>query len=326
MTANTGARTRLLCLVEILTMYSDEQNILSLDEICDWLHDYGYEVSKRNVLSDIKAVNTTPVKIISVSKPKKGYYIAKCFSQDAIRLILESIFSSDMLTESDIEYIKNYLRRNTCLPTLDLILNTTVNLNSLSPKRKVSGDALHNLRLAIRDKRRAVLSVSRAEPGDVFSEAKKTETVTVNPILLAVANGAVSLVFTRPESPNKAEFINMPRIEEVFLTEDEATEFIDDLTSAVNYFDGSSSKASSFTKDWIFIRFKAEDIEIVENHFSSPVQFRKDKKEGYCHAKVFTTIDDRLIGWLFVLADKIEIIAPHSLKELFENKAKQIIK
>ena len=74
-----NSRTRLLCLVEILTMYSDEHNILSADEICEKLKEYGYEVSKRNVLSDIKAINTTPIKIISVNQPKKGYYLAKEF-------------------------------------------------------------------------------------------------------------------------------------------------------------------------------------------------------------------------------------------------------
>lgn len=96
---NLSARTRLLALVEILTMYSDEQNIITIEEICTHLTDYGYEVSKRLVLADIKAINETPLKIIGVSTPKKGYYIAKCFSQDAIYLILEAIFSSDVLSE-----------------------------------------------------------------------------------------------------------------------------------------------------------------------------------------------------------------------------------
>lgn len=321
---NTNARTRLLCLVEIMTMYSDEQNILSIEEICDWLHDYGYNASKRNILSDIKAINTTPIKIVSVSKPKKGFYIAKYFSQDAIRLILESVFASDLLTEKDVEYIKKYLHRFTCVPTLDLILNTTINLNSLSPKRKVSGEAVHNLRLAIRDKRQAEITVHRSKPGDAFSEVRKTETITVNPIVLAVNNKSVSLVFTNINSPKKAEFIHTHRIESVKLLGTEATEFADDLTGAVNYFDSRSLNSSKAAKDWIFIRFKAENIELVENRFVSPIQVRKDDHEGYYVAKAYTTIDDSLIGWLFMQSNKIEIIAPASLKELFKEKAKNI--
>lgn len=324
MAENTNARTRLLCLVEIMTMYSDEHNILSIDEICDWLRDYGFDVTKRNVLSDIKAINTTPIKIVSVSKPKKGYYIAKSFSQEAISLILESVFSSDLLTETDVEYIKKFLRRCTCVPTLDLVFNTMINLNQFPSSRKESSDALNNLRHAIKDKKQAVLNVSRAIPGDSFSDARQVESITVNPIVLAVANGTVVLVFTQPESPKKAEYIHVSRIEEAAVIDSEATEFTDDLTSAVNYFGCEPSKMNLAEKSWLLLRFRTEDIDIIENRFHYPVQFRKDDKEGYCIAKVFTVIDYSLIGWLFTLSDKIEILSPTGLKKLFEENTKNI--
>lgn len=322
---NSNARTRLLILIEILTMYSDENNILSLDEICEHLHDYGYEVSKRNLLADIKAVNTTPIKIISVTKPKKGYYIVKNFSQDAIRLIMEAIFSSDILSEDETEYIKKYLRRSTCIPTFDLILNTTVNLNSYAPKRNTSAETLNQLRLAIRDKKAAILTVSRSIPGDAFSDSRKFETVTVNPIVLSVADGNVALIFSRTESPKKPEFINLPRIEKVNVLKQEATEFTDDLVSPASYFDGSQSEASYYFREWLMIRFRTEHIELIENRFNPPIQYRKDEKEGYCNAKVYTTFDDKLLGWLFALADKVEIVAPQKIKQMFEEKAKNIL-
>ena len=322
---NFNARTRLLVLVEILTMHSDENNILSIDEISNYLHDYGYEVSKRNLLADIKAVNTTPVKIISVSKPKKGYYIVKHFSQDAVRLILESIFSSDILSEEDTEYIKRYLRRNTCIPTLDLILNTTVNLNSYAPKRKASSETLNTLRLAIRDKQQAMLTVSRSVPGDVFSDARTFESVTVNPITLVVSDGNVALIFTKEETPQKSEFVNLPRIEEARILNNRASEYTGNIVSATNYFDGSKSEISYYFREWLLIRFKHEYIELVENYFISPVQYRKDEKDGYCIAKVYTTFDDKLLGWLFALSDKIEIVAPQKIRQMFEEKAKNIL-
>lgn len=321
MAENTNARTRLLCLVEIMTMYSDENHILSIEELCDWLHDYGYNATKRNVVADIKAINTTPIKIIGVSKPKKGYYIAKYFSQDAIGLILEAIFSSEILTEDDVEYIKNYLRRQVCIPTLDLVLNTTLNMNALAEKRKIPGETVRTLRTAIRDKKQAVLTVSRATPGDIFScDTRKKETVTVNPITLIVYEKAVALVFTRNETPKKPEYVHISRIEKAELSNNEATEFSDDLTSAVNYFDGSQPSSNFSAREWIILRFKAEDIEIVENRFDSPVQYKKDDREGYYVAKLSAPIDYSLIGWLFAMSDKIEVAAPEKLKNILKKK------
>jgi len=317
---NTNARTRLLSLVEIMTMYSDEQNILSIEEICGWLNDYGYNVSKRTVLSDIKAVNTTPIKIIAVSQPKKGYYIAKAFSQEAISLILESVFSSELLTDNDVEYIKKYLRRCTCIPTLNLVLDTMVNLNKLSPVRKELGDNIKNMRVAIKEKKQLELKISSPVPGDSFSTAREYTSLTVNPIVLAATNGTVVLVFTQTDSPQKAEYIHISRIESAIICNNDATEYADDLDSAENYFGHSPVGMNLAKKSWLLLRFRTEDIDIIENHFNYPVEFRKDDKDGYCIAKVCTTIDYSLIGWLFTLSDKIEILSPPGLTKLFTEK------
>ena len=175
-----SSRTRLLSLVEIMTMYSDEQNIISIDEICEKLTEYGYEASKRNVLADIKVINTTPVKIIQVNKPKKGYYLAKSFSQAAINMILEAVYSSPLLSEDNCSYIENYLRRNTCLATLDLILDTTSHFRSVAPQRRSCIDALYHIRLAIRDKKQTVITIARTVVGDSFSQSELYEELAIN--------------------------------------------------------------------------------------------------------------------------------------------------
>lgn len=321
MKTDLNARTRLLCLVEIMTMFSDEQNILSAEEIIEKLKEYDYGISKRTLTSDIKAVNETAAKIISVNKPKKGYYLAKPYLQHAVHLIIEAAYSSDTLSSDDVEYIKNYLHKTACLPLLDQILDTTVNLNFFSPKRDISDDALHNLRIAIKERKQAILTVSRIVPGDRFSAPEQLETVIVNPVKIVISSGLASLIFTRAITPKKAEFINLPRIRSAELIDEKSAEFNGDIRSSVNYFDGGKSKASMIKTDWLLIRFESKYLELIENHFSSPVQYRKDGDGYYC-AKVFTVINSTLVGWLLIHSDKIEIISPSGLKELFENKLK----
>lgn len=322
MAAEQNARARLLCLVEILTMYSDEFNILSIEEIAEKLKEYGYDVSIRTIISDIKAVNMTTVKIISVSTPKKGYYLAKSYSQYAIHLIVEAIFSSDFISENDIKYIANYLKRNTCLPSLDLVLETTKNLNAISPKREFSIDVLRTLRTAIKEKKKVKLVVSRIVPGDSFSESEKLEDVIVNPLKIAVSYGSTALVFVRDKLQEAAEFINLHRIKFAEAIVEEAYNYDFDTKSLINYFDGHRAKSSFHSTEWILLRFKSEFTELIENHFSSPVLFRKSAKDGYCVAKALTAINLDLLGWLFIHRDKIEIVSPQFLIELFEEKGK----
>ncbi len=325
MASTANSRTRLLCLIEILTMYSDVQNILSAEEICEKLAEYGYEVTKRSVLSDIRTINTTPIKIISVSKPKKGYYLAKSYSPAASQLILEAIFSSDMLSAEDVEYIKTYLRRNICVPSLELVLNTTRNYNDLTAKRDISIDALYNIRVAIRDRKKIRLEVSRIVPGDYFSSTERLETITVSPLFIAVANSSIALTFTHGETADIAEYINISRICSATVLQEDAAEIIGDPETVINYFDRQPIEYYNYKARWLIIEFKESDLEIVESYFRAPVQYRKAEKDGYYIAKVCTVINRELIGWLFLNSDKFTILAPDSLYELFRNKAKNIL-
>lgn len=315
-----SSRTRLLCLVEIMTMYSDEHNIMSIEEICEKLTEYGYEASKRNIVADIKVINTTPVKIIQVNKPKKGYYLAKSFSQAAINMILEAVYSSPLLSEENFNYIENYLRRNTCLATLDLILDTTEHFRACLPYRRSSIDSLYNIRIAIRDKKQTEITVARTVIGDSFSQAEIFETITVNPIKITACNGISAFVFTRKESPDKAEFVNLLRIKSADITDKPSEKFDGELFSALNMFTGEKLYSNAHDPEWILMKFRQEDAEFVRNCFSYPVYFRKAEDEGFCLAKMLTVIDNSLIGTLFAHSDKIEIIKPDSLRDFFNSK------
>lgn len=325
MAANANSRTRLLCLIEILTMYSDELNILSADEICEKLGEYGYEASKRSVLSDIRTINTTPIKIISVNKPKKGFYLAKSYSPAASQLILEAVFSSDMLSAEDIEYIKTYLRRNICVPSLELVLNTTRNYNDLTAKREISVEVLYNIRIAIRDRKKITLNVSRIVPGDYFSNMERLEEITVNPLYIAVANGGIALVFIRDGKNKTSEYLNISRVRSAIISDETAALPEKEPEEVINFFDRRRIEYYNYNARWLIIEFRESDLEIVESYFRAPVQYRKADKEGFCIAKVYTVINRELIGWLFFNSDKFTILAPDSLHELFKNKAKNIL-
>ncbi len=315
-----SSRTRLLSLVEIMTMYSDEQTIMSIEEICEKLEEYGYEASKRNIVADIKVINTTPIKIIHVNKPKKGYYLAKSFSQAAINMILEAVYASPLLSEENCSYIENYLRRNTCLQTLDLILDTTAHFRSNAPQKKSCINSLYNIRAAIKSKLQTVLTVARTVVGDSFSQSEIFETITVNPIKITACNGISALVFTRADSPDKAEYVNITRIKSADITEIPSDLFIGDLLSAVNMFTGEKIYCNARDPEWILIKFRQEDTEYIRNSFPSVVYFRKADEEGFCLAKLLSVIDFNLTGFLFTHSDKIEIIKPDKLRDFFSTK------
>lgn len=318
-----NARIRLLCLIELFNMYTDEMNILSVDEICEKLSEYGYDVTKRTVLADIKAINASPLKIVSVNKPQKGFYLANCYSYQAINSILEAVYSSDMISNEESEYIKSFLYRNVCIPTLELITETTETRYPELPRKTILSDVLLNTRLAIRDKKQLVISYARIIPGDAFSLSEREEKMVINPIRTEYSGGTLALVFTCANTPKKVEFINMHRIKSADIINESSTSTEGNLLCSTNFFNSQPSIASRVKTEWILIKFKNEDIEEVENTFPIPIEFRKTDDSDYCIAKIFTAINSSLVGWLIMMGDRIEILKPDSFKELLIDKAKK---
>lgn len=314
-----GIRLRLVSLIEILTLYTDEFNLLTLDELIERLSEYGYAVSRRTVLADLKELNRTSFKVICVNSPVKGYYLAKSYSQATLHLLLEAIYSSTVLTDDDVTNIESQLRSNVCIPTLELLSGTTENLNFKISKDSIPFDILRTMRFAIHTGKRIRLSLTHSVPGDSFTNACDIETVTVNPWRIVITSESVALVFTLPDRPQDAKFVTLRRIcGTELLDEDSNNEFCGNPLTSLNYYDGSRAVASKRKHDWVIISFRSDCIEMVENHFNTPVQFRRSERKGFTDAKIFTLIDENLVGWLYLHADTVSVVSPKGLAELMQ--------
>lgn len=325
MADTANARTRLVALVEIFLINTDDYNVLSVEEIQSKLAEYGYEVNRRTVLADIKALNSTPFKVVLVNKPKKGYFLTKSHSETSLHLILEAVYSSESMSAETIREIEKNIRRLSCIPTFELLKKSTKNISPLIERSNYSQEVLHKLRLAIVDRKKIRLTYTKLIPGDSFSVPAATDSTVVNPIRVAVTKTCLALTFVRDDTPDKLEFINLDRIADIETLDEICLDHDGNLADAVNFFSGIVTQAKRRVPEWLFLKFRNEVAEIVENNFEHKVEFRKAPEDGYCIAKVYTVFDERLIGWLLHMGRKIEIIGPKSLEEYFQERIKEFI-
>lgn len=324
MADNRSARIRLLALVDILKVYSNEANVLSVDEICEHLERYGFTVTKRAVLSDIKTLNTTPYKVIYVTKPKKGYYIIRNFTLAAVDSLMTAVHSSEMLSSVERKTAEEAMKKILSIPTHDLLMSTTERVAVEVTHEPASWDILMALRTAIAQKKKVQISYTVTCPGDSFTSAEKEETMSVNPVKIAISSHTMLFVFTQTGIIG-AKCMHLCRIKSVKILDEDTEEFTGNIADAVGFFTGSIIRERHMITRWVFLRIKHENIELVRNFFDSPIQFRKDDEEGYYIAKVFTLLDERFIGWLFCYGDKVEIIAPQGLKDFVLDRLKNNI-
>lgn len=324
MAETQSARARLLVLMDILKVYSNESNVLSAEEICSHLEKYGYKTTKRNVIADIKCINTTPYKIIYVTKPKKGYYLVRDYTLSSADSLLTALYSSEILTESERNIAQKALQRLISIPTNDLLMSTTERIAVEIPREPSSWENTMSLRHAIYRKKKALITYTLTKPGDGFDLPDGEETMIINPVKIAIPPTGTLLVFTQ-NGKSEARCMHLCRIRRVEILNETAEEFTGNIEDATGFFSGTRIKDRHRVAEWVFLKFRKEDAEFVRNYFDTPSQLRKADEEGYLIAKVFAILDERFIGWLLCFGDRIEIIAPTEIREFFKEKLKNNI-
>lgn len=314
-----NARGRILALLEILTMFTDEYHTLTAEQMCVKLSEYGYDVTKRTVLSDLKVFENSPYNIVKVSR-EKGYYIINSNSSQAVRKILAASYSSRMISNQDVNEIKQYLNHNACISTLNSVYETTESLTHKLHKKEITFDLVQTIRDAIKTDRRIILTYTSINFGDGYSEPCEEHDMIVNPLKIVISSSNHVLTFTSIKTPKKPEYINLHRITNVTVLDEKQNNDCSDHLKSVDFFSGQPLIAGYEKSVWLFLRFKKEHAEMVDNFFSCPMQFKKDADEDYCLAKVHFTITKDLFGWLYHYRNIIEVVAPAKLRNYFEKQ------
>lgn len=310
-------RIRIINLVEIFNVYSDELHIISADELIERLAKYGHNINKRVLIEDIKSIRESGFDIVSVASPKKGFYLARPFNAETMHIIQKAMLSSSLVSQREREDVRSAIERTLGNEEFNIMTNTTINLIPKVEDNDIPLAVVYKLRKAIAERRQALITVAGLEPGDMFSTSKAEEAFVVNPYILGISNCSFSLYFSCPSTPSKPEYIRLRRISSVKLldcAQNRKSEL--DINKSVGYFGKVPPFDLAVKSKHLVFRLKTKDIEYIDHVFELPIEYKKDERDGFCLARVNTVFNARLLGCLYYLKDKIELIEPKSLDDI----------
>ena len=96
-----SSKVTILCLYEILKRYSDENHILSVDEIRKKLKlVYDVELERRAIYRNIDALREMNIEIEGYMDNRTGYYLVdRMFEPSDVRLLCDAVAASDMISD-----------------------------------------------------------------------------------------------------------------------------------------------------------------------------------------------------------------------------------
>lgn len=94
-----SSKIKTLLIYQFLEKYSDEDNPISTTDLIKLLEKQGITCERKSIYSDIKALNSINIPVVSASVPKKGFYLAaRKFEPAEVRLLIDAVNSAGFIT------------------------------------------------------------------------------------------------------------------------------------------------------------------------------------------------------------------------------------
>ena len=107
------SKTKLLMILDILNKESDEENILTINDIIEKLKESGIDVERKSVIRDIKYLSEMGYDISLYNENRKGYFMrSRDFDINELRLIVDAILSAKFITQKK---TKELVKKVECL-------------------------------------------------------------------------------------------------------------------------------------------------------------------------------------------------------------------
>lgn len=329
MAGNEKSKLKLLYLMDIFKKKTDDDHVLTANELCDELEACGISAERKSIYKDINILIEYGMDIVHTRSPKNGFFLGqRDFELAEVRLLVDAVqaanFISTKKTKQLLSKIEDFVSREQAA-----ILREQVYVDN-RPKCKNEEiyyiiDTLHsaitkNLQVSFIYVRRRLISGGAAK--------REEKAFTVNPYAMIWSDDHYYLICNNPKYDNLMH-LRIDRIRSINMLNTKARHF-SEVTKYKNYFDSADYATGLFNmytgeQQSIRLKCKNEILENILDRFGENIPIN-DSGDGYFTVRVDAAVNEGLVGWLMQYGHQIEVIAPTSLRSALRKQARAISK
>lgn len=320
-------KLRLLYIIEIFQQKSDEDHLLSANDIIRYLkEDYGIECERKTVYDCIECLNEYGYEIIKSQSPRGYFMVPYHFETAELRLLLDAVQSANFISAKKTkallkkfsafasEYQYKRLEKQVYIDNRNKCSNENIFYNI---------DILNSAIL----KKRQVEVIYRRRKVEANCAQYEEKRMTINPYALIWANDHYYLVGNYSKYDNLIH-LRVDRMKSVTVTETPARRF-SDVSPYTTYFDTadySNKHLSMFSGDIkpVELICKNDIIEDFIDRFGEKCYMKAFDNEHFT-AKVDVAVTDGLVSWIMQFGDSIKVRGPKELKNMIIDKTNSIL-
>ena len=326
MAARSGQKIKLLCMLDILRRYSDEEHPLNAAQICDYLQARGISAERKAVYSDLGALGDYGYDIVKTSLPRRGWFLGEReFEIPEIYLLSDAVRTAKFISAKK---------------TRELIGKLDAMLSEPQARRRekgiyISGDKCENeeiyytidaLSRAVEQKRKVRFQYSvRRLAGREIEHGRKE--MLVSPYALTWQDDHYYLIGNYHKYDNLLH-LRLDRMRGVKITEIPARPFgeVSEYTDRFDVADYTRRLFGMQGGETCQIELCCEKgiLEQVVDRFSNRIFIKNVTENTFCFS-VDAAVSEALVTWIINYGGQIEVVSPDFLREKIKARARAVL-
>ena len=320
---NVNKKGRLLYMLKLLYENTDEQHVMSTNEIIDWFTKRGLPVHRKTVKDDIDTLVQAGYDIETVHTNHNSFYFGEReFELPELKLLIDAVMSSRFITdEKSRKMIRKLTKFSSRYQSSDLVRHLYT-AGRVKPSNEKIYYVVNSITDAINAKKKIKFNYTEYTPDKKKILRHNGEVYINSPYALFWSNDFYYLIGYSEKHDGIIQF----RVDRMV-----NTEILDEqAVPAPEGFD-----AAEYGKEF-FEMFCGEEVTVtlecsntlmktVIDKFGEDVETKKYGLDKFC-VYVKVAVSPVFYGWIFQFGGQIKITAPESVKKQYQKMLQDVLK
>lgn len=317
-------KIKLLKLLELLRLDTDEQHPMTTSQICARLDEMGIICDRRTLSKDIALLNEQGYEVMDTPVGhEKGYYVEdRSFSVPELKILLDAVQASSFITEKKTAELVDKLANLGGSHRAEILKGNIVNFKTTKHSNEQIFYNVDALEQAIDLQKKVLFRYFDLNEHGQKVYRRDGHRYVVEPIAL-VFNEDNYYMLCYSSRHQKTSTYRVDRIEAVEVLEEAITETAIALKNEVGPYTEQVFKMYAGEAVDIVMEFQDSLIGVVFDKFGEDTKMMRSGQHK-CVATVKVQISPVFWGWLFQFAGGMQILSPEHLVQEYKDRAKLI--
>ena len=328
MAVRRGQKIKLLCILDILKKYSDEEHPVNAALICNELDKLGVSAERKAIYDDIEQLTDYGFDIIKTRFPRTGYFLAaREFETPEIYLLADAVRTAKFITPKKTRELVAKLQNMLSVYQTGGIENGIYIDTELKCNNEEIFYNIDTISRAIKNNKKIVFKYGVRTLGQDRQIKTEYKERIISPYAQTWQDDHYYLIGNYDKYDNLAHF-RIDRIRSVDITDENARPF-NEVCGYTDVFDVADYTKRLFNmyggkNEEIDFACKKELLEQVADRFGDKI-FIRNVTNTHFSFTANAVVSEAFITFVMNYGDKIEVKSPEYVREMIKNRAEKIL-